>query len=79
MMMRIFLAAAATLLCACGGELPVGSGGAGAVGGNGGRADESFPLLCDPLVPSFCGFPFPSDVYAIDDDTTVTGKRVECE
>ncbi len=37
------------------------------------------PLLgadCDALVPSHCGFPFPSNVYTIDDATTPTGKRV---
>src|SRR5262245_45719805 len=37
------------------------------------------PLLgadCDPMVPTQCGFPFPSNVYLQDDPTTVTGKRV---
>ncbi len=37
------------------------------------------PLLgadCDPMVPTQCGFPFPSNVYLQDDATTVTGKRV---
>jgi hypothetical protein len=37
------------------------------------------PLLgadCDPLVPSHCGFPMPSNVYLVDDAQTVTGKRV---
>lgn len=37
------------------------------------------PLLgadCDPMVPSHCGFPMPSDVYTVDDSTTPTGKRV---
>lgn len=37
------------------------------------------PLLgadCDPLVPSHCGFPMPSNVYLADDATTKTGKRV---
>ncbi|MEM7436068.1 MAG: hypothetical protein AAF436_13005, partial [Myxococcota bacterium] len=37
----------------------------------------TYPLLdCDPLVPEFCSFPFPSNVYAVDDDTTPTGRRV---
>jgi len=31
---------------------------------------------CDPLVPSHCGFPFPSNTALVDDPTTVTGKRV---
>ncbi|APR75368.1 Hypothetical protein A7982_00714 [Minicystis rosea] len=31
---------------------------------------------CDPLVPTQCGFPFPSSVYLRDDSTTKTGKRV---
>ncbi|MEM7137034.1 MAG: hypothetical protein AAF500_10670 [Myxococcota bacterium] len=39
--------------------------------------DITYPLLdCDPLVPEFCSFPFPSNVYAVDDDTTPTGRRV---
>jgi len=41
----------------------------------------SGPLLlggndCDPLVPSQCGFPFPSNVWLADDATKVTGKRI---
>ena len=40
------------------------------------RAVE-YPLLdCDPLVPGFCGYPFPSNVYTIADNTTATGRRV---
>jgi len=31
---------------------------------------------CDPLVPSHCGFPFPSNVYLEDDAKTKTGKHV---
>ncbi len=31
---------------------------------------------CDPLVPTQCGFPFPSNVWLADDPQTVTGKRV---
>jgi hypothetical protein len=37
------------------------------------------PLLggdCDPMVPAQCGFPFPSNVYLVDDPYTATGKRV---
>ncbi len=36
-----------------------------------------WPLLdCDPLVPSYCGFPFPSNVFTIDDASTPTGRRL---
>jgi hypothetical protein len=40
---------------------------------------DAAPLLaaaCDPMVPTQCGFPFPSNVYLVDDATTVTKKRV---
>ncbi len=50
-----------------------GGGGEGGIGGNG----LSYPLLdCDPLVPQFCGHPFPSNVYTVEDSETVTGRRV---
>ena len=41
---------------------------------------DAVPLLagaCDPLVPTQCGYPFPSNVYLVDDASTVTGKRVQ--
>lgn len=58
---------------------------AGADGGN--RAPPSadagpagpleWPTLdCDPLVPSYCGFPFPSNVFTAPDPATETGRRV---
>lgn len=56
-----------------------GGGGEGGTGGAGGAGGSplSYPLLdCDPLVPEFCGFPFPSNVYTVEDDSTVTGRRV---
>jgi hypothetical protein len=63
-----------------------GSGAAGAAGGSGGSAGagaggseptDKWPhLACDPLVPEFCGFPFPSNVYTVPDGTTATGRRV---
>jgi hypothetical protein len=31
---------------------------------------------CDPLVPTQCGFPFPSNAWLADDEATVTKKRV---
>jgi hypothetical protein len=57
-----------------------GSGGVGGQGGQGGSTPKVPPLLdgasCDPLVPTECGFPFPSNVYLIDDASTKSGKRV---
>ncbi len=54
-----------------------GGGGTGGAGGGTGGASDLYPnLACDPLVPSYCGFPFPSNVYTIPDETTVTGRRV---
>lgn len=32
---------------------------------------------CDPIVPEHCLLPFPSDVYLVADDATVTGRHVE--
>ena len=41
-------------------------------------AEVAWPHLeCDPLVPSYCGFPFPSNVFTVDDASTPTGRRVE--
>lgn len=72
----------------CGGELFVdgGGGGAGPVGGAGGEAGggappDGLPLLgsdCDPMVPSHCGLPFPSNVYLLDDPSgrNPSGKSV---
>src|SRR5690349_4252624 len=72
---------------ACGGELVVPQGGSSAGGGGaesgggggsgGGTTPGLYPnLACDPLVPSYCGFPFPSNVYSVDDASTETGRRV---
>ena len=53
-----------------------GTGGAGGEGGGSG-AGLAYPLLdCDPLVPEFCGYPFPSNVYSAEDPSTPTGRRV---
>lgn len=38
---------------------------------------ESPQLECDPLVPSYCAFPLPSNIYTVADPTTVTGLRVQ--
>lgn len=32
---------------------------------------------CDPLVPEQCGFPFPSNVWLVDDPSTPTGHHVQ--
>ncbi len=60
----------------------VGCGGSGD-GSDGGDNDGGdvgpieYPNLdCDPLVPEFCGFPFPSNVYTVEDSDTSTGRRV---
>jgi hypothetical protein len=48
-------------------------------GGSTTTAPYDGPLLggdCDPMVPSKCGFPFPSSVYLTKDATTATGLRV---
>src|SRR4051812_17326534 len=42
----------------------------GGSGGGGISAD------CDPLVPTQCGYPFPSSRWLVDDATTPTKKRV---
>jgi hypothetical protein len=33
-------------------------------------------LDCDPLVPDYCGFPFPSNVFTVPASDTPTGRRV---
>jgi len=41
-------------------------------------AAEEWPLLgCDPLVPSYCAAPFPSNVFTVEDEGTPTGRRVQ--
>src|SRR5437870_1421430 len=57
-----------------------GTPDAGADAGDGGAVLDGPALLggldCDPLVPTECGYPFPSNVYLVDDATTVTRKAV---
>ncbi|MBX3209318.1 MAG: hypothetical protein KF764_30070 [Labilithrix sp.] len=36
-------------------------------------------LTCDPLVPTQCGFPFPSNVWTVDAADTPTGRRVQID
>jgi hypothetical protein len=54
-----------------GGAASTTATGGGGAGGDGGGT-VGLPLLggdCDPLVPTFCGLPFPSNVYLVDDPT----------
>ncbi|MGB5283109.1 MAG: hypothetical protein WBN29_01275 [Polyangiales bacterium] len=62
----------ALLIAACSESSSGDTGG----GGTGGTA-LAYPLLdCDPLVPEFCGYPFPSNVYTVEDSSTASGRRV---
>jgi hypothetical protein len=82
---------AALVLAACGGDSDgdagaagaAGSAASGASGGSGGTGGGGFggELLdgdCDPLVPTYCGLPFPSDVYLKPDPDgkTPSGRSV---
>ncbi|MBT8451547.1 MAG: hypothetical protein KJO40_06245 [Deltaproteobacteria bacterium] len=51
------------------------SNSAAGTGGAGGTP-ETPPLGCDPLTPSYCGFPYPNDYWTVADATTVTGLRL---
>jgi hypothetical protein len=53
-----------------------GTASAGGAGGEGLGGFDSVPADCDPLVPTQCGFPFPSDLWLVEDPATATGKRV---
>ena len=33
-------------------------------------------LDCDPIAPSVCGFPWPNNVFTVDDPTSATGRRL---
>ncbi len=40
--------------------------------------DGQWPTLeCDSIVPEYCAFPFPNNVFSAADDGTVTGRRVQ--
>jgi hypothetical protein len=40
-------------------------------------ADDGAPARgCDPLAPSYCGFPYPNDYWTVQDPSTPTGKRL---
>ncbi len=55
-----------------------GSGGAGGSAGAGGAGGmiPAPPLGCDPLTPTYCGFPYPNDYWTVSDASTVTGIRL---
>jgi hypothetical protein len=39
--------------------------------------DGTWPNLeCDPIVPEYCGYPFPNNVFTVVDDATPTGRRL---
>lgn len=43
----------------------------------GGTPELGWPTLdCDPIAPSFCAFPFPSNVFTEPDPSSATGLRV---
>ena len=63
-------------------DRPTGSAdetGTSSTGGTtGGLLDDpQWPTLeCDPLVPEYCGFPFPNNVFSVTDPATPTGRRL---
>jgi hypothetical protein len=61
------------LAIGCGSESASGTGG---TGGAGGVAPPPSPITCDPLAPSYCGFPFPNDYFTVADESTQTGLRL---
>lgn len=48
----------------------------------GSAIDEPDPVVdwpqldCDPLVPEYCGYPFPNNVFTVADDAMATGRRL---
>lgn len=61
-----------------GGEAGAGGTGGGGTGGEGGTGGTvPAPAIgCDPLSPTYCGFPFPNDYYTVADATSATGRRL---
>jgi hypothetical protein len=59
---------------------PGGAGGSLSDGDSGPGGEPPAPrwptLDCDPLVPTYCAYPFPSNVYSVEDPETPTGRRV---
>ena len=44
--------------------------------GSSGEAERVTLTGCDPITPSYCGFPYPNDAWVVDDPDTVTGIRL---
>lgn len=45
--------------------------------GGGYLDDPQWPNLeCDPLVPEYCGYPFPNNVFTVVDEDSITGRRL---
>ena len=70
-------------LAACSDDEPApsgdGGGGGGGAGGGGPTEAPVGPFLtgsCDPLVPTQCGFPLPSNVWLVKNRTTASGYSV---
>jgi len=59
-----------------GGDDSAGGEGEGEGEGEGAMIGPFLSGDCDPLVPEHCGFPFPSNVYLVEDASTPTGHRV---
>ncbi len=59
------------------GDAGVGEDGGADAGYDAGETDSMWPnLVCDPIVPTYCGYPFPSNVFSKPDPTSPTGRRV---
>jgi hypothetical protein len=71
-----FLAALVPAAGACSSSAPEPTGTTQATP-DAGVQGSPLPAACDPLVPSHCGFPMPSNFYAKADATTKTGMRVD--
>lgn len=71
------MALSALFATGCGSDssTTAGAGGNGGTGGSGGSIPAP-PLGCDPLTPSYCGFPFPNDYWTVADSSAVTGLRL---
>lgn len=49
---------------------------AGCSSGAGGGGVPAPPISCDPLAPTYCGFPYPNDYFTVADSSTTTGRRL---
>ncbi|MBC8069660.1 MAG: hypothetical protein IAG13_15090 [Deltaproteobacteria bacterium] len=79
----LLLALAFVAPLACADTIDAGEGADGSSGSSGstGVVDPDpvvdWPTLaCDPLVPEYCGHPFPSNVFTAADTSTPTGRRL---